>query len=124
MNSRDRKQKGDPQGRPSVGAEPVSCQNLDRRRFLSSLSRWAVVLGGAAAIGLALDASDAEARECSEIRTEINGLANNLRYIRAQLAKETDAGRKRQLENQLDHAKRQFSQSQNEWNRKKCKLKK
>jgi hypothetical protein len=91
---------------------------------LLSLSRWAVVLGGAAAIGLVLDASDAEARECSEIRTEINGLANNLRHIRAQLAKETNAGRKRQLENQLDHAQKQFYQAQNEWNRKKCKLKK
>jgi|WetSurSiteA1Bulk_404760.scaffolds.fasta_scaffold106702_1 hypothetical protein len=124
MNSRDRKQKGDPQGRQSVGLELEACQSLDRRRFLLSLSRWAIVLGGAAAIGLALDPADAEARECSEIRTEINGLANNLRYIRAQLAKETNAGQKRQLENRLDHSQKQFYQAQNEWNRKKCKLKK
>jgi hypothetical protein len=124
MNSRDRKEKVDPQGLPSAGFELVSCQSLDRRCFLSSLRWWAVVLGSAAAIGLALDPTDADARDCSEIRTEINGLAANLRATRAQLAKETDGKRKRQLENKLDHEQKQFYQAQNEWNRKKCKLKK
>jgi hypothetical protein len=121
MNYRNREDMEGCECGPSGNYRSQSSPGTGWRRFLLSVGKWAMALGGAALLNLALDVSDSQARKrCLEIQKEKKGVSAVYLKLRKEFNKEKDLGRKSRLKPQMQEADKQRQRLEHEWFRRGC----